>query len=358
MTLTSSKPRLSVVVCTYNRHDVLPNAIHSLLRQKLDAGSLEIIVVDNSPNQEDAARFQALFANETAVTYLLEPTPGLSHARNVGATHAHADLVAFIDDDAVAAPNWAFHMLRTFDAFAGVAGVVGGSVLARWVSARPPWLSDELLGYLSIVDWGGSTRPLRSQEWLVGCNIAFEKEILSSVGGFSRALGRSGASTALLSNEEIEVTEKIRRAGRLAIYCPEALVHHVIDPARLTRAWFRRRAAWQAVSDFIKDSERVAAYSPAAVEHLRRELDCGRAPPAGFFAATEDPQQFRREAALMYDLVVTMLVGGAELDSAGRLARPIPSVARLKARVRAAAQASPALRRVLRYGMRWSGRHL
>jgi GT2 family glycosyltransferase len=358
MTPMPAKPRLSVVVCTYDRYDVLRDAIHSLLRQQLDPGYLEIIVVDNSPNQENAARFQATFANETAVTYLLEPTPGLSHARNVGVTHARADRVAFMDDDAVAAPDWAFHMLRTFDAFASVAGVVGGRVLPRWASAKPLWLSNELLGYLSIVDWGGSTRPLRSHEWLVGCNIAFDKEMLSSVGGFSRALGRIGAGMALLSNEETEVTEMIRRAGRIPIYCPEALVHHVIDPARLTRAWFRRRAAWQAVSDFIKDSERMAAYSPAAVDHLRQELDCRRGPAAGFFAATEDPQQFKRDAALTYDLVVTMLVGGAHLDSAGRLAQPIPLTSKLKARVRAAAQTSPTLRRVLHYGMRWSGRQL
>jgi len=295
--------------------------------------------------------------HESGVRYLLEPTPGLSNARNVGVAHASAELVAFMDDDAIAAPDWASHILQAFEDFAGSAGVVGGRVLPRWVSARPPWLSDDLLGYLSIVDWGGQTRKLRSHEWLVGCNIAFDKQILSSVGGFSGALGRTGAGLALLSNEDIEVIEKIHRAGRISIYCPEALVHHVIDPARLAREWFRRRSAWQAVSDYIKDPERMAAYSPAAVEHLRRQLfDGSRGQAAGLFGATEDPQGFKREVALTYDLVAALLGGGGDLNSAGRFTQAIPLSSRIKARVRATAQASSTFRRVLHYGMRWSGR--
>jgi glucosyl-dolichyl phosphate glucuronosyltransferase len=355
MTQALSQPRLSVVVCTYNRYDVLPNAVDSLLRQRqqLEVGSIEVIVVDNSPDQENAARFGTRFAHKPGIRYLLEPTPGLSHARNVGVAHARAGVVAFVDDDAVAAPDWAAHILHAFEAFEGRAGVVGGRVLPRWISKRPPWLTDDLLGYLSILDWGGQTRPLRSHEWLVGCNIAFDKQILSSVGGFSRALGRAGAGLALLSNEEIEVIEKIQAAGFVALYCPDALLHHVIDPSRLTRTWFRRRSAWQAVSDFMKSPERMAAYSPAAVEHLRQELlDRAHGPAAGFFAATDDPQQFKRDAALTYDLVAAMLAGGAEVDSAGRFAQRVPFASKLKARVRAAAQASPMFRQVLHYTMR------
>jgi glycosyltransferase involved in cell wall biosynthesis len=315
MPQTHPRPRLSVIVCTYDRHEMLPDAIQSLLRQQVDKGCLEIIIVDNSPDQEKAARCRAGFAGVPGVRYLLEPTPGLSHARNTGTAHARADLVAFMDDDAVAARDWAAHMLWAFDTFAGEAGVVGGRVLPRWISDRPPWLADGLLRFLSILDWGDETRPIRAGEYLVGCNIAFDRSLLESVGGFSRSLGRSGAGLALLSNEEIEVAEKINRAGRLSVYCPAATVHHVIAPARLTRGWFRRRAAWQAVSDFIKAPQHMAAYAPAAAEHWRQALlDRSREPAAGILAATDDPQQFERDVAVAYDLVVTMLAGGLDLD--------------------------------------------
>jgi glucosyl-dolichyl phosphate glucuronosyltransferase len=86
-----------------------------------------------------------------------------------------------------------------------------------------------------------------------GCNIAFDKTTLMAAGGFSR------------SNDELEVMERIRATGRISIYEPAATVEHVIDPARLTREWFRRRAAWQAVSDFIQDPKRAAASAPISL---------------------------------------------------------------------------------------------
>jgi glycosyltransferase involved in cell wall biosynthesis len=308
------------VICTYNRYDVLPKAIHSLLRQWLDPGSLEIIVVDNSPDQENATRFGARFEHAPGLRYLWEPTPGLSHARNVGTEHARADVVAFMDDDAVAATHWAAQILRGFTAFTERAGIVGGRVRPRWVSARPAWLSDNLLGYLSILDRGEQMRALEPNEWLVGCNIAFDKRALLEAGGFSRALGRIGPATMLLSNDELEVADKIHRTGRLSIYCPDALVHHLIDPSRLTRAWFRRRVAWQAVSDFIKDPQRLAARAPDLTEHVWRALRADAQGPAGaLFAATDDQCEFERNVALIYDLVVSMLGGGGEFGDAPRI---------------------------------------
>jgi glycosyltransferase involved in cell wall biosynthesis len=336
------KPRLTAVICTYDRYDVLPEALASLLAQDCAPGFLETIVVDNSPDQVAAATFGGRYADENRIRYLLETTPGLSNARNVGTREARADLVAFIDDDAIAAPNWAEEMVRAFDVHGGRAGVVGGRVVPRWVTPRPTWLADSLLGYLSIVDWGGRMHELKSTEWLAGCNIAFEKAALISLGGFSRALGRIGA--ALLSNDEIEVMERMRAAGRITVYAPAATVEHVIDPARLTHDWFLRRSAWQAVSDFIQDSDRAAAYAPVAGQHLRLLLRSGRRRvPLGFYAATEDANEFKQDVGLTYDFVIATLNGGAKLEPT---TTPVPLSARLTARVRAMAQTRPLLRRL------------
>src|SRR5205807_5800038 len=137
------------------------------------------------------------------------------------------------------------------------------------------------------------------------------------------------------------------------MYCPEAVVEHVIDPARLTHSWFRRRAAWQAVSEFIKDPERTAAYAPAAAEHMRLLLRTGpRESPMGFFRPVEDPNEFKHDVALIYDLVVAALAGGAEIDSA----RDQGIVATLRAKgigtIRFAAQKAPSFRRMLHFAVR------
>jgi len=335
---------------------VLPDAVDSLLKQDCELGFIEIIVIDNSPNQAVAETFSQRYSSEPRIRYVLEPVPGLSNARNVGTSLARANLVAFIDDDAIAAPDWAVRIVRAFEIAGMRAAVIGGRVLPRWVGAKPTWLSDDLLGYLTIIDWGGSLRELPSHQWLAGCNVAFNKEALTAVGGFSRALGRVGAGLSLLSNEEIDVMESIRAMGRVSMYCPEAVVEHIIDPARLTHNWFRRRAAWQAVSDFIKDPERTTAYAAAAAEHMRLLLkDGARDTPMGFFRRVGDPDEFKHDVGLIYDLIVATLAGGAEIDPEHNQGTATALKAKAIGAMRLAAQKHRHVRKMLRLALHARG---
>src|SRR5947209_16321032 len=110
---------LSAIICTYNRYDLLPETIDSLVEQDVPAGLLEIIVVDNSPDQAGAARFGQRYAALPNLTYLVEPKPGLSNARNVGTAAALGGIVAFIDDDARAPPSLAKELPPAHAAFDG-----------------------------------------------------------------------------------------------------------------------------------------------------------------------------------------------------------------------------------------------
>ncbi len=311
----SSRLTLAAAICTYNRYDVLPGAINSLLKQDLSENQIEIIVVDNSPDQEAAGRFARGYES-TPVRYLLEPIPGLSNARNVAAKATVSRFIAYIDDDAVAAPDWASNLIAGLRTFSPKVGVAGGRVTPRWISPRPEWLPDELLGNLSIVDWGGQARELGAQEWIAGCNIAFDRELLLALGGFSLALGRTGSSLALLSNEENQLIDAILHAGRSAVYLPGACVEHLIEPSRLTRSWFRRRAAWQAVSDFITNPQKTGQYSAAAAERVRQDLLNGPSElPPGFARPHANAEHLRWETSVAYDLVVALLSGGVEIGA-------------------------------------------
>lgn len=313
-----SKLTLSVVVATYNRYDTLPDCISALLDQDIDAKAFEIVVVDNSPDQATAAKFAKNYTREKRVKYVLEPQPGLSNARNVGIEQSTGDIVAFIDDDAIADKGWAAQLLTAFEAAGEEAGCVGGRILPRWVSPKPAWLPDTLLGYLSIIDWGGSLRPLNASEWLAGCNIAFRREVLTKAGGFTPALGRIGAGASLLSNEDNDMIERVKKLGTSINYAPAALVHHIIDPARLTRQWFLRRSAWQAASDFIGSSRETTKYAAVATTRLFGEVSRGQ-DALGFFEETDDPSEFGRQVGMIYDMVVMSLTGGEEIGPDGRL---------------------------------------
>jgi glycosyltransferase involved in cell wall biosynthesis len=305
----STGPHLSVVICTHNRYNVLPGAIESILHQQMDSALLELIVVDNSADQSHATEFAKRY-QQAPLLYLFEPIQGLSNARNVGLSKARGPIVAFIDDDAIADPKWGECIMHAFALYGfGKVGVVGGRVLPLWTQQRPNWLSDKLLSYLSVVDWGGELRELDKDSWLVGCNIAYNRDELLRVGGFSRALGRYG-DAVLLSNEETDVAEKLNAQGLISVYAPEATVHHVIDPGRLSRAWFRRRAAWQAVSDLVKNSQCAERAFRQSEQRLLWTLENQRR-AVGIFSNESTAEEFEEEMGLIYDLTIANLCGGA-----------------------------------------------
>jgi GT2 family glycosyltransferase len=248
---------LSVIICTCDRYDVLPEAIDSILAQTI---LIDFIIVDNSGNPARAAAFAERYRRRP-IRYIYETLPNLSNARNVGTGLAHGKIVAFLDDDGLAAPDWAEELLHAFAQYPA-AGCVGGRVVPRWLASRPDWLTNDLLGYLSLVDWGGRTREIRKGEWLAGCNIAYDRELLLAVGGFPRNLGRQGTGSNLLSNEELKVGERIKAAGKLIVFSPAAVVEHRIPAERLTKSWFLRRAAWQAISDYIAFGKRPMKILP------------------------------------------------------------------------------------------------
>ena len=131
-----SEIALSAVICTYDRYDLLPGAVESLLEQDAPSGAIEIIVVDNSANPSRAAESARRYADLPNFTYLVEPTPGLAHARNRGTRAARGAIVAFIDDDARAACGWARELLLAHAAYEGRAGIVGIYQKHNWATEK------------------------------------------------------------------------------------------------------------------------------------------------------------------------------------------------------------------------------
>lgn len=304
-------PRIAAVICTYNRYDLLGSAIDSCIAQDLDPSEFEIIVVDNSPDHLAAGQFGEPYQKHENLTYLIEKTPGLSNARNVAARLSKAEIVAYLDDDAIAKPDWLRGLLQAYDAFGPSVMVAGGKISPIWDVPRPAWLGDSKLGYVSVVDWGGSARVIKRDEWIAGANISFRREALLEAGGFDTALGRKGPETSLLSNEETDVLKKLTEKGGLVLYVPEAEVDHLVDRRRLEQEWFRRRSAWQAVSDSLNDpsiGDRAAEAGENARGYLLRQPPRYRS-VAGLSRDHEDPEEFNHQLDAIYNMTVSILSG-------------------------------------------------
>jgi glycosyltransferase involved in cell wall biosynthesis len=309
--------RIAAAICTYERYDLLPGAIESALAQSLPAGSFHVVVVDNSPDPARSAQEAAAFAGRPALVWHHEPRPGLSHARNVAARLTDAPLIAYLDDDARADAVWLENIAGCFDHFGPAVQVVGGRIRPWWGAPRPDWLGDDMLGDITVVDLGPARRLLAEGEWVAGANIAFRVSALQAAGWFDTSLGRNGGGASLLSAEETALTDRIKALGGQVAYDPLAAVDHWVDPERLTQRWFRRRAAWQAVSDYLRDPKARLALSDqswAAVKGFLLHQNPADRTLRGLALEQDRAADFRWQVSAVYNAVNALLAGLDERD--------------------------------------------
>lgn len=240
---------ISAIVCTHNRASYLRKALQSLDRQSLPKSRYEVIVVDNRSADDTRELVMKRTEEMENLRYVFEPRLGLSAARNRGLSEARGTYVAYLDDDAVAAPDWLEWAVRVRREQGGSLGFLGGRVWPIWESERPDWLSDALLPFLSMTDLGDEPLEVEGASGLVGANMVFDAQTLRAAGGFPEGLGRKG--TQLLSNEELQLKKRLQQMGLRSLYHPKVAVSHHVIASRLTKRWFRRRLYWQGRSDAI-----------------------------------------------------------------------------------------------------------
>ena len=215
--------RLSVIVCTRDRPQQLAACLDSLATQAALPG--QVVVVDNSGGgsaREICAR--------PGVTYLHEPAPGLSRARNAGLAAARGDLLAFTDDDVELAPSWTQEVVRAFDDVS-VDAVTGLVLPARLDTPAQRAFEIDLGGFTSRhfpIRFDSRflevTRHMGPQVWRIGAgaNMAFRRSVFARLGGFDERLG-AGASGC---SEDSEFWYRILAAGGVCLYEPRAVVRH------------------------------------------------------------------------------------------------------------------------------------
>jgi len=298
-------PKLSIVISTYRRYDVLPEAIDSILSQEgLKREDYQIIVVDNTP----AGDRQAVQNSDECDQFITEDIAGLSRARNIGVKRATAELVAFLDDDALASPTWAIEAIELFLSNPQW-DVIGGRILAKYPSNNKPiWIDAKLEEFLSCIDWPvEKPTAMADGVWIAGANMVFRKRVFEQGIGFDEKLGRNGSSS-LLSNDETKLFEAI---GKEKIYyVPQMAVDHVIPISRLDPQWFRKRIFWQAVSDIIAGTTWLSlddAYERFAddIIHVPAEYRSYRA----MEFEPSSSEDMNRQLRLIYSQVMIMMHG-------------------------------------------------
>ena len=211
----------------------------------------------------------------TIYLILFEPIQGLSQARNTGWKNARGEFVAYLDDDAIAAPQWLENILFAFNTITPQPGVVGGKIEAIWEVPQPFWLSDKLARSLTIIDWSDRPKFLDdNRQWLAGANIAYPKALLEQANGFNVNLGRKANN--LISCEENLLHYYLKQQGYRIYYHPEISVKHHIHSSRLVKDWHYKRQYWGGFSSSILE---IYLFKPSrwqrwknAVKIIRKDI--------------------------------------------------------------------------------------
>ncbi|HLO84439.1 MAG TPA: glycosyltransferase family 2 protein [Nostocaceae cyanobacterium] len=243
--------QISAIICTHNRDTYLGAAIDSLLAQVF-AANFEVVVVDNGSSDRTKEVVEQR-SSDSRLKYIFEPTIGLSVARNTGAKAAQAEIITYLDDDAVASPHWLQVLYDAYQSNPKLA-IAGGKITLIWPpnTQPPPWLSTGLAANLGAYDLGDDIVYIQDPGLTPrGLNYSIRRSFLTEIGGFDPKLGRIGKN--LLSNEELQMTEFAIQRGWQVAYIPDALVAHNVAPERLKPSWFLNRGWWQGISECYRE---------------------------------------------------------------------------------------------------------
>lgn len=240
----------TIAICTYRRHTLLRDALESLVGQRNPWGATSVLVIDNAAEKEaedvvEATR-PALEACGINPVYVAEPRPGVAAARNRALAEVRTPILCFLDDDEQATPGWLEAMIAPFVHHA--ADIVCGPVEADFSrSARPDWLTDDLLPLLSCgFRWSDQVHILsKAHESIPEGNCALRMAALEGL-RFDERLGRIGDS--LMSNEGLTFIVMQSRGAKV-VYTPGAKVRHQMHADRLSKRWLLRRQLFQGLSD-------------------------------------------------------------------------------------------------------------
>ncbi|WP_459643533.1 glycosyltransferase family 2 protein [Kineococcus sp. NUM-3379] len=233
---------VSAVVCAYTmkRWDDLVRAVTSLEQQDAPLGQV-VVVIDHNDELLRHARQRWPHLRVVAST----GTRGLSGARDTGVAAASGSVVAFLDDDAAAAPDWSSALAAAY-ASGAVLGV-GGYVEPVWVAGRPAWWPEEF-------DWvvGCSYRGLPSVRSevrnAIGANMSLRRAVLDHIGGFDPRVGRLGEVPTGCEETELYIRARVQVPGGTVLFDPAVAVRHWVPASRGTFRYFLRRCWGEGIS--------------------------------------------------------------------------------------------------------------
>lgn len=259
---------VSIIVCTFNRADMLDAALVSLKSQQTsEKVEFEIVVVDDgSTDSTDRVVAAQQDNSPVPLRYTRQEHAGVAAARNRGIKKASGDWIAFFDDDQIAERNWLIQLIEK--ARAEDADCVGGPSLLKLpvdCDRKPDRTIRRLLGEEPMLRQEGifldSGLDPRRHEATIGTGNALVKRSLFEQAGLF--------SESLVCGEDREFFKRAKKIGARFANAPSAVIYHVIPSERLSAKYLLRQAAsgGQALAE-IDDYKYVLWHAFLRLGHL------------------------------------------------------------------------------------------
>ncbi len=244
-------PRLTVLICTHDRADLLAKALASLNAATRPPGwAVDILVAANACRDDTHAllvgyRQQAAGRGNLPLVWLAEPVPGKSNALNTALPRIDSDIVAFVDDDHRVGADYLQAVCRAAESHPE-ADLFCGRILPDWDGSEPAWVHET--GPYRIYplpvprfDQGGTPCELTSDLAVPGGgNLALRTPWAKRIGTFATDMGPKGHD--LGGAEDLDWVLRALRLGARLWYVPDMVQHHYVDAERLTLGYLMQKA--------------------------------------------------------------------------------------------------------------------
>jgi GT2 family glycosyltransferase len=242
-------PAISVIVPTRDRSESLRELLDSLEALVAPPVPYEIVIADNGSADGSSRLLAEWKLRGPARTVVRVHEQGKSRAVNAAITASRGELLAFLDDDVIAEPEW---LAEVWDYFSRHdCAAAQGAVLWPREAYDDGELAALLDRYRTIVHLDLSPDAVRTK--LTGANMAVRRHAFAVVGTFNEKLGPGAAGLS----EDNELADRIRRHGGWIGYMARARVVHEIDRSRLTEEYFAEYHRRQGRSRFAYKHNRI-----------------------------------------------------------------------------------------------------
>src|SRR5260370_14884418 len=237
---------ISVIICAYTekRWEAVEVGVE-WMRQQARAATEIIVVIDHNPGL--LKRVQEYLSDVVVVENT--EARGLRGARNCGVAVAKSRITAFLDDDAIAIPDWLMFLYEGYTDPQVLC--TGGAVIPFWVENKPAWLPEEFYWVVGCTYQGMSQNGtiIRNP---IGANMSFRREVFDVVGNFHSEIEQIGPRHAG-GCEETELCIRARQnwPQSVFLYHPKARVFHRIPNDRTTWHYFCSRCYTEGLSKSV-----------------------------------------------------------------------------------------------------------